>query len=143
MAEYVPHQRGDAEGIALPDTAGTQHVPQLGADQLLHIRGGCAPAPVVLVRPGAAQQGRLVLRRRATKALCQRDGAERPAPQRGKRFPLLAQFAILPAKPDSAAGQLRKARELPPLGQPPGVVPQAQPPAAQSEADAPLALYVV
>lgn len=143
MAKYVPHERGDAEGIVLPDTAGTQYVPQLGADQFLHICGGYAPAPVVLVRPGAAQQGRLVLYSRPAKALRQRDGAERPAPQRGKRFVLLAPLPAVRLKSGDAAGHPCKARELPPLGQPFGIVPQAQPPAAQSEADAPLAPYVV
>ena len=69
-------------------------------------RGGYAPAPVMPERLGAAQQGRLVLRRRAAKALCQRNGAECPAPQRGERFVLLAP---LPAVRLSLDGQRAEA----------------------------------
>ena len=94
-------------------------------------------------RPGPAQQVHLLFLCRSAKALRQRDGPERPAPQRGERLSFPAGRFAVRLEPDSAAIQRRKAREPPPRGQPGAVIPQAQPPAAQPEADAPPALYVI
>ena len=141
MAGYVPHQGGHIEDVALPHAAGAEHIPQLGANQLIHICGGDAPALMVPERPGAAQKSRPPLRSRPAKALRQRDGPKRSTSERGQRFSLSALPAVFRPQQYSAANQLPQAGEAPPLGQTPAVVTQAEPPAAQPKPGAHDALY--